>query len=171
MRITVTKVGEPVGKTSAKGKPYKMFEVQFVADGRAGKRQLMSFNEKAFKPILAAQEGAEFDIETQQDGEYLNWTKATPVAASEAAPAAAGNGTAKAAAATPFKSTYETAEERAKRQVYIVRQSSIANAIAFLKSAETNPSKEDVVDTAMFFEAYVFGAGVVTNELDDDIPF
>lgn len=58
---------------------------------------------------------------------------------------------------------WETAEERAKKQVYIVRQSSLTNAIALLASngAKKN-TPEEVIKIAKQFEAYVFD-----TEFDD----
>ena len=50
-------------------------------------------------------------------------------------------------------SNYETAEERARRQVYIIRQSSLGTAVELLGSGA---SVADVINTAKQFEAYVF---------------
>lgn len=78
------------------------------------------------------------------------------------------------------KSTYETPEERAKKQVYIVRQSSVNAAIALLKTDKRVPAKEEIADTAQFFEAYVFGndvpspvqaAGLPELPEDEDVPY
>jgi hypothetical protein len=59
-------------------------------------------------------------------------------------------------------SNYETPAERAKRQVYIVRQSSINAAIALYVAQ--NPkgaavSVEEILKVAGTFEAYVFDQG------------
>lgn len=59
---------------------------------------------------------------------------------------------------------WETAEERAKKQVYIVRQSSISAAIDYFKVAPKADKKgvyqplkvEDIIDVAKQFEAHVF---------------
>lgn len=71
------------------------------------------------------------------------------------------------------KSTYETPEERANRQVLIVRQSSVSSAVALLASngGKKNTAAEAIA-VAKEFEAYVFGLDPVsvseeTNE--DDI--
>lgn len=82
------------------------------------------------------------------------------------------------------KSTYETPEERARRQVLIVRQSSISSAVEFVnglsKTAEHTPEK--VVEVARIFESFVMGTdevGMATArslatkalvEMEDDIP-
>jgi len=72
-------------------------------------------------------------------------------------------GTAHTPATASPKSNYETPEERAKKQVYIVRQSSIANAIALLSSnGGKKNTTEEAIAVAKQFEAYVFG-----EEFDD----
>lgn len=60
------------------------------------------------------------------------------------------------------KSNYETAEERAKKQVYIVRQSSLANAVATLAIGAKKVEPAEVIKVAKQFEAYVFD-----TEFDD----
>lgn len=58
------------------------------------------------------------------------------------------------------RSTYETPEERAQKQVYIVRQSSLTNAIAMLQAAgdkKTPINPDTVIYVAKKFEDYVFG--------------
>lgn len=83
------------------------------------------------------------------------------------------------------KSTYETPEERAKKQIYIVRQSSISNAVDLLSVGQKSPPDvKAVLEAAKQFEDYVFGtnAQVVTDagtakpagdftDSGDDIPF
>ena len=85
---------------------------------------------------------------------------------------------------TSPKSTYETPEERAKRQVLIVRQSSLSSAIELLKTDKKSPTVPEVLQVAKQFEAYVFGNddpfGLESKEpvnklptvddLEDDIP-
>lgn len=51
------------------------------------------------------------------------------------------------------RGTWETSEERAQRQVMIVRQSSVSSAVA-LKPKGT---PEEIIEVAKQFEAYVFG--------------
>ena len=180
MRIQVTSIGDIVEKQSSKpnkfGKlsKYQQVEVQYLSNGRAGKRQIMSFNPNGvYDSLLAAQEGQEFEITTKQDGEYPNWDTATPVSASDESKAkqsiAAEGKPAKGA--TAFKSTYETPEERAKKQVYIVRQSSLSNAIAmYAATDQKNIDEGDIVATAREFEAYVFDNVDLDNDKELDDP-
>lgn len=68
------------------------------------------------------------------------------------------------------KSTYETPEERAKKQVYIIRQSSIANAIALAATHKATATVENILQDAKTFEDYVLGTNVNfnTEELQGD---
>lgn len=53
------------------------------------------------------------------------------------------------------RSTYETPEERAARQIMIVRQSSVSSAIMALKTDKIQLNANEVVDLARQFEQYV----------------
>ena len=82
--------------------------------------------------------------------------------------------------ATPApRNTYETPEERSIKQRYIVRQSSITNAInLFELDKKRVPTVQDIIAVARQFEDYVFGK-VTTDApdeykdlatLEDDVP-
>ena len=63
-------------------------------------------------------------------------------------------------------SNYETSEERAKRQVYIIRQSSISSAIAFAAAVEPKGITKDrqaLLEDAKAFEAFVMETGEPTT--------
>lgn len=53
------------------------------------------------------------------------------------------------------RSNYETPEERANRQVMIVRQSSLANAINYYELLKMKPDPEQVLEIAGKFEQWV----------------
>lgn len=92
------------------------------------------------------------------------------------APGQQPNPNAQKVAATPSKSTYETSEERAAKQVYIVRQSSIANAINFLNvSGAKKHTTEEALAIAKKFEDFVFGKDVADapqgfDDFENDMP-
>lgn len=142
--IEVLKVGvENRGKFSIATVDHKT-----VPDGKVDSRKLPSFIYKDVYALLSkAKQGDQFDIESkkvlnEKDGkEYWQWVSAVT----------AGKGVAPASKSAP-RSTYETPEERAARQVYIVRQSSVSAAVALKPKA----SVEEIIDTAKQFEAYVF---------------
>ena len=77
---------------------------------------------------------------------------------------------------------FETREERAAKQVYIVRQSSLTAAIATMTpGSKTALNPEDVINVAKQYEQYVFTKEDVTEvvakeipsleDIDDDIPY
>jgi hypothetical protein len=79
-------------------------------------------------------------------------------------------GSAKMAPA-PTRPTYETPEERAQKQVMIVRQSSLSTAVAYwaqnpAKAHVTNP--QDVIAVAKEFEKYVMGTSIY--DMESDVP-
>lgn len=139
-------------------------------------KKIMSFNHKdVFNTLKSAQAGDVYTVSrAKNDKGYWDWTS---IAAGDAAPTAATGSS--GVTTTPAKSTFETADERAKKQVYIVRQSSITAAIAVLKTDKKNPTVDEVINVAREFEAYVFETGKVVPAAvkaipvpveDDDVP-
>jgi hypothetical protein len=164
LRIQVTSVG---GITTKQGKfkPYKLYDLEFIdqESGREKKRQMIEFNSgAAFQKLADSEIGSTWEVSTKpaKDPQYTDWVDATPIAAEEQEEAPKGPGKAVkakvAGVAAPFKSTYETPEERARKQVYIVRQSSIANAIAYYKDNNAG-TVANILALSKEFEAYVFG--------------
>jgi len=89
--------------------------------------------------------------------------------------AATKTATPQAATAAP-KSNFETPEERAKKQVYIIKQSCIGYAIESLKTDKKNPTPDEVVTLAQFYVDYVMGTNTDADKKlpdlgDDDIPY
>lgn len=167
-----------------KGK-YKMAEITFkdLAKGQTSSKKLMSFsNPVVYKTLVDAKKGEVYTIEMQKnDKGFWDWTAASTATGINTASGGSPEATTKASGSSGFaspKSTYETPEERAKKQVYIVRQSSISAAIDTLKTDKKNPSKEEVVSVAKFYEAFVFGldtepvklADIPTFDEDEDVP-
>lgn len=165
---------------TAKGS-YQTAEVTYKNvsfDNKVETKKLMSFTFKnVFDTLKTAQAGDTFTISrAKNDKGYWDWTD---IAAGNAAPATAGDK--EVTKSTPVtKSSFETAEERAKKQIYIVRQSSISAAIETLKTDKKNPTVEEVIAVAKQYEAYVFATEETklpaTNklpaltDLDDDVP-
>jgi len=147
-------------KPTAKGS-YQQLEVVYknlTFQGKVESKKVMSFGAAAstFKVLADAQAGSVFDIAVvKNDKGYNDWTAATPAVAGQAAPASSPTGS--KPTATP-KSTYETPEERAQRQILIVRQSSVSSAVAMLAAGSKAAIKSaDVIAVAKELEAYVFG--------------
>jgi len=146
-------------KPTAKGS-YQQLEVVYknlTYQGKVESKKVMSFGKGApsFKTLSDAQAGSVFDIEVvKNDAGYNDWVSATP---SNGAPASSTTSAVSKTTTSP-KSTYETPEERAQRQILIVRQSSVSSAGSILSSgAKTPPSAPVVIEYAKQLEAYVFG--------------
>lgn len=161
-----------------KGK-YRVAEIAFkdLAKGQVSSKKLMSFtNPVVYKTLVDAKNGEIYTIDMEKNEKgYWDWIKAvtsTSVDTSNAVPPSKAN--------VAPKSTYETPEERAKKQVYIVRQSSISSAIDYMNGtgAIKKATAADVIFCAKEFESYVFGldtgitplADLPTVDTDDDIP-
>lgn len=114
------------------GKKYNQADVVFTRDGRESKWRVMDFaNPQVFKALEKAQEGEEFAITVgKNDKGYDTWTSATKVAEGSPTPRVVAS-TGSTGGTT--KSSWETADERAARQRLIVRQSSLAQAIEYVK--------------------------------------
>lgn len=162
---------------TAKGS-YQVCELAFknksFQDKVEGKK-IMSFAEKeAFTALSNASMGSIFTVARAKDDKgYWKWQTVTAGANAGAAAPAAGTFQTTGGSmtnATP-KSNYETADERAARQVMIVRQSSISNAVALLKTEKHTPTTEEVLAVAKQFENFVFGkSNDPFADLDEDVP-
>lgn len=122
------------------------------SNGKDFSKKLQSFkNPKVFGVIQEASVGDRFDVEDKKEGDFWEWVTIQPASAN-AEPVRA-KGAAPAAAGATKKGDWETSEERARRQVYIVKQSSIAAAINLLGPSGT---VEEVLSVAQKFVDYVF---------------
>jgi len=148
MRIKVSMVG-PIQREAK----YQWFELVYQSDGKSQKpKKIMSFNDE-FKTLNGAQPGDTFDVKLEKDDNgYWQWNNVEKVEAGSPEPVAASGSTGRAG-------NWETPEERARRQVLIVRQSCIAQAVAWLRGKEpsegTDFSTEDVQLVAEEFETWV----------------
>lgn len=156
MQITIQNVSVEKVKT------WQVANIQYTDfQGQTKSWKLVSFaNPQTFATLKDAKAGEVFDVTTAKDSkDYTQWTSATKTgeaSTTKAAPAGASFAT---------KSSYETADERARRQVLIVRQSCIAQAVA---SLDKNAKFEDILARAGGFEEWV-------NRVDEleigDVPF
>ena len=148
-------------KVENKGK-YRVANATYKGpDGKVDAKKVMSFvNKDVFKAISEAQNGDKFDVKSEKnEGGYWEWKEAVPAGKST------GGETPTQSFAKRSGSTYETSEERAKRQVYIVRQSSITAALELAQiNKQTKVTPSDIISLAREFEAYVFETGTVPVE-------
>jgi hypothetical protein len=125
------------------------------------------FNGALLEQLKDAKDGMYYLVDAKKVGQFVNWESITMTDTPkvEAKPEAPKE-TPKMGGSTPtqtqVRSNYETPEERAQKQVYIVRQSSLTAA---LKLAELGLStgnqafftEEDIITSAKVFERYVLG--------------
>lgn len=176
INITVLQVTKET-KPTAKGS-YQQLTVDYknLSSGKVESKKLMSFaSPDAFNALVDAKQGATYAVvaEKNEKSGYWDW-----VAVSQNAPSLNQDTPTKVSTSTPVRSTYETPEERAKKQVYIVKQSSLANAITLLSTGAKTPPKEDeVLVVAQKFTDWVFSseqapqAAETLTDMSDDIPF
>lgn len=139
-----------------KGK-YSMAVVHYDQDGQSKEKKLMSFTfPDVYKTLVNANVGDAYDIKTEKDGKFWNWVQATVVGGAGAS--ASSNGT---TTTTTTRGGWETPEERAIKQVYIIRQSCLSTAATLLAG---KGKASDVVEMAKHFEAYVHGVQEVLEE-------
>ena len=171
MQISIINVANQTVPTS-KGS-YQALEVTYkeVAGGKVASRKIMSFvndSKPAFEALSSASNGEVFTIsmvkQPGKDGkDYWVWTNATKGATA----ATNVQGNTQSTGGTVAKGNWETSEERAKRQVYIIRQSSISSAISALTCGNKGGIKPDeVLQLAKRFEDYVF-EGLTGNIVTD----
>ena len=139
----------------SKGK-YNQLTIDYldVNTGKEHSYKLMSFvNKDAYLLLKSAKSGDVFYVVcNKNDKGYWQWDQVSREAMQPKANPSP-------------RSTYETPEERAQKQIYIVRQSSLTNAIALLG---TKAKVDAVISVARQFEQYVFGLD--ERESLDDLP-
>lgn len=118
--------------------------------------------------LAAAKQGDTFLITREKnDKGYWEWKDIGPAGDPPAQPDP--NPKSAPSATVPAKvGNWETSDERAKKQVYIVRQSTINAAIETLKSTGKPFGTDAVKNLAKQYEDYVFSDGVAG--LTDDQP-
>lgn len=155
-------------KPTAKGS-YQQLEVTYknlTFQGKVESKKLMSFgaNASAFKALSEATAGSQWEVEVVKNAQgYNDWPKVSQGLSDRAAPAAQEGGIVGAKAQLGARSTYETPEERAQRQILIVRQSSLSAAVSTLAVGAKSVKPEDVITVAKQYENYVFGIEAFTK--------
>jgi hypothetical protein len=157
-------------------KRYSKAVVDYTFKGEARQQKIMSFaNPEVFKKVQELV-GQEVDVElTKNDAGYSEWKSIS--AASSSGATATGTSTNSGAPATTrvSGSNYETKEERAARQVLIVKQSSLSAAVESLSpGAKTALDPDEVIKRAQVYTDWVFSkeddkSGF--DNMDGDIPF
>lgn len=183
--MNITILNKDISTQQAKkpgGKPYQLVEVAFKNNSFGGAvqgKKITSYS-KAFQAVVDANIGSSYEVATEKNGEFVEWMALSPTSANvgpavadvKQNPGPIGVARTNVGSTTPARSTYETPEERAKKQVYIVRQSSISNAVAALSvGGKTKLAANDVIEEAKKYEAYVFGTATFPNASGfEDLP-
>jgi hypothetical protein len=170
-------------KKTAKG-GYNILTVNFRDEnGKVASRKLFDFVAKdVYKAFSAGVVNEIFEItEVTNEKGYKEFASAKTTGKFDSAGAGVAQVPASGSAAP--KSNYETADERANRQILIVRQSSLSTAVDYLKAVGNAKAKvSDVITIAKQLEGYVFGTSVndkvesavraiqsQRDDIDDDI--
>ena len=162
MRIKVLQVG-PIEQKQGPKAAYSVFKLDYEADGRVGSRNIMEFSRDAFKALRDAAVGSFWDVVVEKNGKYYDWKGVT-----KADGASAASGEARTAPSGGGNWKGESPEERAAKQVYIIRQSSIASAVALVAASGKKDlmNAQDVITCAEAFENWVLNGK--SPELDKE---
>ena len=154
------------GKAEAVEVSYKNLE-----NGKVASKNVMSFH-GAFDVMKDAKEGQEYNVKAEKDkNDYWIWGSASEGVVGT--PKATGL---RAVSQSAPRSTYETPEERARKQIYIVRQSSLATAVElFSVQGNTEANAQEVIEVADQFAKYVLDVSpdrlmVGIIDMKDDVP-
>ena len=167
-------VANPINTVPTAKGSYQVIELAYknksFQDKLEGKKVMSFTNKDVFKVLAEAKFGDVFNVSrVKNEKGFWDWTGVTSsngTVGSNGAPAAKdpniGGVVASGSYAAPVKtgnvtpkSNYETPEERAARQVLIVRQSSISSAVEFA-CANKVKDEDEVIRIAKVFERYVF---------------
>ena len=178
MQVNVVDVSSLNTHQAKNGRNYQSLEIMYKNDqGQAQSKKLMSFaNPDVFKAAQGWEKGAVIHVSTEKDANgYWQWTAVGD--AGNTQDTNSGGAVATQAKAPVGKSggNWETSDERQARQVMIVRQSSLSNAVATLALAGKQASANDVISLAKLYEGFVLDSEVSSapdmTEMASDIPF
>ena len=174
MQIQVISCSKPEWKEKPPKSKWQEVNLTFAAAGKTQVKKFLSFN-PIFNKVKEMEEGEQYEVSMQKnDAGYWDWTAVEKLSSANGPVESSAPFTPDAPKQMSRPSTYETAEERAKKQVYIIRQSSLANAISLLAAnGGKKNTVEEVVATAQQFADFVFGIEVESKsvfDMEDDLP-
>ena len=175
-------------KQNKSNKTYQELEVAYKNlsfNGKVESKKLFDFGAQAesFKTLATAKGADHYEVEVvKNNAGYNDWVKVTKGTSVPTATAGSAAPTHTTVASVGTKGGWETPEERAKKQIYIVRQSSISAAVNALSvGVKTPPKAVEVIEYARELEQYVFEsdkAQTVAGQdvggiegLEEDLPF
>lgn len=170
MQVQIVNVDIEVGKPGPKG--WSKAIVDYMVNGQNRKQNIMSFtNPQVYKDVTSGKftgETVEVNITKNAKG-YDEWAAISLAGTgASASVASASSQTSPAATTRVTGSNYETPVERARRQVLIVRQSSLTAALTYLKEAGRfdTATEQDVKNLAQEFTDWVFDEGEADGTTD-----
>lgn len=179
MLVKVVSVSrEDVPNKNGKGTYGKLTVAYRDEKGKLSEKTILSFtNPAVFKAFERAEAGAEINVKSEKVGDYWNWTAI--LADGEVSQSSAPTSNTTASATRVTGSNYETKEERALKQRYIVKQSSLSAAVSILTvGAKTPPEVDAVIALADKFVEYVFNddtkqltLNTGIEDITDDVPY
>lgn len=158
-----------VKATTKTGKPYEFIDLMYknksFQDKVEGKKVMPFGNKEVFETLKNSEKGDIFYLgRTKNADGFWDWDKISQIP-NESKEVGHQETSAKSAPAASKSQPWETPEDRAKKQLYIIRQSSLTNAVNTLVG---NVNPEDVKFTAQNYIDFVLG--LEDNLLlDDDI--
>lgn len=180
MKITIINVEEPTQQLDRKGKPYYKSSVTFTNEfGKVEQKQLVSFMFPQVWEVLTKKNRGDTVEITRSKNEkgFWDWTAAgeagpTTVASEKPSASPYAGSVGSSPSNTKPVSNYETREERAWRQVLIVRQSSVSAAVNLLKTEKNVPAVGEILAAATQIEDWVNkkDAAEAWADLPDDVP-
>lgn len=169
MQITINTVSTEFKKTDKGG--YGTVNLQYTNERGENKtwKQMSFANPKVYDVLKAAKAGEVYQVTTgKNDKDFTVWSAIEKTDSIASTPSKQ--------AATPYKSTYETAEERALKQRLIVRQSALNQAVASLTPGAKAPIEfEKATALAEQYMEWVYEQPTVEVpsllEMENDIPY
>jgi|TARA_R100001369_G_C3319069_1_gene168615 hypothetical protein len=181
MQINIIDVGEQATHTAKNGRSYQSVEITYKGDnGQTSSKKLMSFaNPDVFKQAGSWKKGDSINVNTQKDDAgYWQWIGILADGEAQTSPSPTNTAPRVGGASTTTRvtgSNYPTSDERAKTQNYIIRQSSLSNAIATLNIKGTKDLTESpsdaVITLAQKYEAYVLTGAQAQGDENTDLDF
>jgi hypothetical protein len=183
MFVNVIDVSQEVSKMTKTNKPYTEIEVTFKsADNKVSNKKLnnLGFDKKVYTTFVSAKKGDTFEVTSVKEGDYWVWKDVVATSA-QGSQTASSTSTGSTSTRSSGGNTYETPEERAmrrafeeKKQILIVRQSSIGYALEFHKN-EKGVGLPQVLETASKFNEWVHDVepSLAKDSLEqefDDVP-
>ena len=163
-----------VKATTKTNKPYEFVDLMYknksFQDKVEGKKVMPFGNKEVFEVLKNSEKDDVFFIgRTKNADGFWDWDKISAESNTSRQVEEVGHPISKSPISKPASTggNWETAEDRAKKQVYIIRQSSLTNAVNTLVG---NVNPEDVKVTAQTYINFVLGIND-TDISGEDIPF